>query len=97
MLLNIYSDSVCTTQAITVDQRQRLLQGNQIVDQSSDRLANAHRLALQNEEIGSEIILSLGEQREQIERSYDKVRPRSTLFHSLPSVRQHNQLDPADV
>jgi len=60
-------------QAITVDQRQRLLLGNQVVDQSSDRLARAHRLALQSEEIGTEIISSLGEQREQLERSYDKV------------------------
>ena len=30
-------------------------------------------MALQSEEIGTEIISSLGEQREQLERSYDKV------------------------
>lgn len=44
-----------------------------MLDESSDRLARAQRLAQQNEEIGVAILDELGDQRETLKRAYDKV------------------------
>lgn len=42
-----------------MDQRSNLLVGNEKLGQTSDRLQNAHRIAVQNEQIGMFIINSL--------------------------------------
>jgi vesicle transport through interaction with t-SNAREs protein 1 len=60
-------------EAITRDQRQRLLMSTQIVDESSERLARAHRTALETEEIGMETLNTLEQQKETLKRAYDKV------------------------
>jgi hypothetical protein len=59
--------------AIATGQRARLLRDQEVLDQSSDRLARAQRLAQQNEEIGIAILDELGDQRETLKRAYDKV------------------------
>ncbi|KAL6063507.1 Vesicle transport through interaction with t-SNAREs 1B [Balamuthia mandrillaris] len=61
-------------EAVTVAQRQRLLQGTDRLGDQGDRLQRAHMIALQNEEIGVEIHGSLLEQRETLERARDKTR-----------------------
>jgi hypothetical protein len=70
--------------AIATGQRARLLRDQEVLDQSSDRLARAQRLAQQNEEIGIAILDELGDQRETLKRAYDKVlttSPPPTLHH----------------
>lgn len=48
-------------------QRQRLLNSNQTLSTSSNRLDNAHRLAAENEEIGQGVLNSLVGQRIQLQ------------------------------
>ena len=55
-------------------QRQRLLQGTQVLERGSERLARSTRLALETEDVGAGILQDLQRQREQIEHSRDTVR-----------------------
>ena len=54
-------------------QRQRLLQGTATLEDGSRRLEESHRLALQTEDMGADILRDLRGQREQIENSRDTV------------------------
>ncbi|ELR23173.1 uncharacterized protein ACA1_357840 [Acanthamoeba castellanii str. Neff] len=60
-------------EALASDQRSRLLHTNERLDDHSDRLARAHRTALQSEQIGYEIQGQLREDREKLERAYGKM------------------------
>ncbi|ODN98077.1 hypothetical protein I350_07719 [Cryptococcus amylolentus CBS 6273] len=53
--------------------RSRLLQGTQTLEDSSGRLDNAHRIALETEGVGSEILRNLRGQREQLENTRDTL------------------------
>jgi vesicle transport through interaction with t-SNAREs protein 1 len=55
------------------DQRSRLLQGTQRLENASKRLEDAHRLALETETIGIGTLSDLHRQRQQIERTRDGV------------------------
>jgi vesicle transport through interaction with t-SNAREs protein 1 len=55
------------------DQRSRLLQGTQRLENASKRLEDAHRLALETESIGIGTLSDLHRQRQQIERTRDGV------------------------
>lgn len=57
----------------TQAQRQRLLQGTATLDDGSRRLQDSHRLALETEDLGADILRDLRGQREQIEHSRDTV------------------------
>eukprot|EP01089_Gocevia_fonbrunei_P011922 TRINITY_DN2672_c0_g1_i1.p1 TRINITY_DN2672_c0_g1~~TRINITY_DN2672_c0_g1_i1.p1 ORF type:complete len:150 (-),score=21.52 TRINITY_DN2672_c0_g1_i1:51-500(-) len=59
---------------LAADQRSRLLMGNSRVDDHTDRLAHAHRIAAETEEIGIEISNTLGEQTKTLQGARDKVR-----------------------
>jgi len=61
-----YSDS-------DYDQRARLLQGTEILDDGSRRLENAHKIALETEDVGADILRNLRGQREQIEHTRDTL------------------------
>lgn len=55
------------------DQRQRLLKGTETLEDGSRRLENAHRIALETEDVGADILRNLRGQREQIEHTRDTV------------------------
>jgi vesicle transport through interaction with t-SNAREs protein 1 len=54
-------------------QRQRLLQGTNTLEDGSRRLQDSHRIALETEDLGADILRDLRGQREQIENSRDTV------------------------
>lgn len=56
-----------------ISDRTRLLAGTQSLEQSTQRLENAQRVALESEDIGTDILRSLRVQREQIEHSRDML------------------------
>lgn len=56
-----------------MDQRQRLLSGTERLAQSSRRLEDSHRLALETEGIGINILSTLKGQRETLIRARDTV------------------------
>lgn len=47
----------------------------------SRRLENAHRIALETEDVGADILRNLRGQREQIEHTRDTVSPMSIVYH----------------
>lgn len=57
------------------DQRKRLLAGTRKLEESSERLKNAQRIANETKEIGASILKDLGYQREQIILARDTVFP----------------------
>lgn len=54
-------------------QRQKLLQGTSTLEDGSRRLQESHRIALETEDLGADILRDLRSQREQIENSRDTV------------------------
>jgi len=54
-------------------QRTRLLAGTQSLNDSSRRLEDSHRIALETEDVGADILRSLRVQREQIENTRDTL------------------------
>jgi len=57
----------------SMDQRSRLLQANQRMTDSTKRLQDSHRVALESEEIGNQILGDLHQQRETIVRTSNNV------------------------
>jgi vesicle transport through interaction with t-SNAREs protein 1 len=55
------------------DQRGRLLAGTETLNDGSRRLENAHRIALETEDVGADILRNLRGQRDQIEHTRDTV------------------------
>lgn len=55
-------------------QRTRLLQGTSTLADSSRRLEDSHRIALETEDVGADILRNLHMQREGIIRTRDTVR-----------------------
>jgi vesicle transport through interaction with t-SNAREs protein 1 len=53
--------------------RTRLLQGTDTLADGSRKLENAHRVALETEDVGADILRNLRGQREQIEHTRDQV------------------------
>jgi vesicle transport through interaction with t-SNAREs protein 1 len=65
-----YSDDI---EAQNMDQRMRLLHGNQKLDETSDRLQNTERIAVETEGIGVSVLGELSNQRQQLERTRDNL------------------------
>ncbi|KAG5520126.1 hypothetical protein PMAC_001202 [Pneumocystis sp. 'macacae'] len=62
-----YDESFASNQDLeSLDQRNRLLAGTRKLEESSERLKNAERVANETKEIGANILKDLGYQREQI-------------------------------
>lgn len=59
--------------ASTIDQRQRLLNGTDRLGESSRRLEDSHRLALETESIGVNVLRTLKGQRETLLRTRDTL------------------------
>ena len=69
--------------------RTRLLAGTQSLEESTRRLENSQRVALETEDIGSDILRSLRVQREQIEHSRDML-GRDTNTFPLAIIMEHS-------
>lgn len=67
-------------------QRQRLLQGTATLEDGSRRLQDSHRIALETEDLGADILRDLRGQREQIENSRDIV---SNQFPCVEYEKKH--------
>lgn len=61
-------------------QRQRLLHGTNTLEDGSRRLQDSHRIALETEDLGADILRDLRGQREQIENSRDTVSSNNTSY-----------------
>lgn len=70
---NDNEDGTSDFDASTMDQRQRLLSGTERLGQSSRRLEDSHRLALETEGVGINILSTLKGQRETMVRARDTV------------------------
>jgi vesicle transport through interaction with t-SNAREs 1 len=68
-----FNDSTSDLDSTAVDQRVRLLSGTERLNESSQRLQNSHRIALETENVGVGILGSLRSQRESIMRTRDTV------------------------
>jgi vesicle transport through interaction with t-SNAREs protein 1 len=66
-----------------MDQRQRLLSGTERLGQSSRRLEDSHRLALETEGIGINILSTLKGQRETLIRARDTVNSIAQFLYAL--------------
>jgi len=72
-----FRDSVDSVDGNNGD-RTRLLAGTSLLEDGSRRLADSHRVALETEEQGADILRSLRGQREQIENARDTLRSADT-------------------
>lgn len=54
-------------------QRVLLLQGTDSLNRASESIERSHRIAAETDQIGTDIIEELGEQREQLERTKSRV------------------------
>lgn len=54
-------------------QRVLLLQGTDSLNRASQSIERSHRIAAETDQIGTDIIEELGEQREQLERTKSRV------------------------
>lgn len=55
-------------------QRTILIQGTESLNSASESIARSQRIAVESEQIGTDIIEELGQQREQLDRTRDRVR-----------------------
>jgi len=58
---------------ITSEQKQRLLYTSERLNQSGIQLDNTYRIAVETEEIGSQILTDLNRQRETMHNSFNRV------------------------
>ena len=72
--------------AASHDQRQRLLQGTDTLNNSSARIDEAQRIAAESENIGREVLTNLHGQREQIIRSSNSVKETNTYLGESKKV-----------
>jgi vesicle transport through interaction with t-SNAREs protein 1 len=68
------------------DQRTRLLSGTETLNNSSQRLQNSHRLALETETLGAGILTDLRTQREQILNTRNTLREADSNVHNAQST-----------
>lgn len=70
---------------ITPDQKQRLLDNSERVERTGNRLEEGYRVVLETQEIGTNVLKNLEEQRETIQRSRNRVNLKKTVIsQSLP-------------
>lgn len=72
--------------SITMDQRRRLLDNSDRIERTGRNLQNGYRMVLETEEIGSQVLKDLHDQRETIQRTRGRVGSstfRLILFISL--------------
>ncbi|XP_046610874.1 vesicle transport through interaction with t-SNAREs homolog 1A [Neodiprion virginianus] len=60
--------------SITIDQRQRLLDNSDRIERTGRNLQNGYRMVLESEEVGSQVLKDLHDQRETIQRTRGRLR-----------------------
>jgi vesicle transport through interaction with t-SNAREs protein 1 len=56
-----------------MDVRTQILVGTQTLDESSERLVNTHRIAVETETIGENVLGEMNTQKQTLERARDNV------------------------
>lgn len=59
---------------MNTEQKQRLLDTAELIEETGKHLANGYRIAIETEEIGSKMLQNLHSQRETIQSSLNRVR-----------------------
>ncbi|CAH1977997.1 unnamed protein product [Acanthoscelides obtectus] len=59
---------------ISSDQKQGLLENSESLERSNNKLEQGYRVIIETQEIGSQVLKNLGEQRETIQRSRNRLR-----------------------
>lgn len=74
-------------------QRALLIQGTESLNSASQSIERSNRIAIESEQIGTDIIDNLGQQREQLDRTRDRVRALFRLFspHICTAVRERDR------
>lgn len=67
-------------------QRVLLLQGTESLNRASQSIERSHQIAAETDQIGTDIIEELGEQREQLDRTKSRVSTNSTAVVQLFSL-----------
>ncbi|XP_046752949.1 vesicle transport through interaction with t-SNAREs homolog 1A [Diprion similis] len=60
--------------SITIDQRQRLLDNSDRIERTGRNLQNGYRMVLESEEVGTQVLKDLHDQRETIQRTRGRLR-----------------------
>lgn len=60
---------------MTSEQKQRLLYTSERLNRSGIQLDNTYRIAVETEEIGSQVLSDLNRQRETMQNSFNRVSP----------------------
>ncbi|TIA78102.1 hypothetical protein E3P89_03947 [Wallemia ichthyophaga] len=85
---NSNSDSPYDVHADAHDERGHLLQGVDRVEDGNRRLENSHRIALDTEDVGADILRNLRTQREQIENTHNTLGEADTgIDRSLKTLK----------
>lgn len=71
--LDVYVLICLFVQTHLQSQRALLLQGTESLNNASQSIERSQRIAVETEQIGTDIIEELGEQREQLDRARDRV------------------------
>lgn len=72
---------MCVFQTEQQAQRTLLIQGSESLDNVTQSIARSQRIAVESEHIGTDIIEELGQQREQLDRTRDRVRHSNIIKH----------------
>lgn len=67
-------------QRLAASQRSKLFKGTQSLNRTSESIARTHQIAAETDQIGVEIIDELGQQREQLVRTKDRVSDKDESF-----------------
>nr|CAH7756987.1 unnamed protein product [Callosobruchus chinensis] len=59
---------------ISSDQKQRLLENSESLERSNKKLEHGYKVIIETQEIGNQVLKNLGEQRETIQRSRNRLR-----------------------
>ncbi|XP_027977655.1 vesicle transport through interaction with t-SNAREs homolog 1B isoform X2 [Eumetopias jubatus] len=85
-------------------QRALLLQGTDSLNRATQSIERSHRIATETDQIGSEIIEELGEQRDQLERTKSRVASippvclkQSPAYHCLLEIQRNSEKTKLEV
>lgn len=84
-LIKYYSSHELVHVCTSTTQRERLLDSTGRLDKTSNQLEEGHRIALETEQIGMDIMDNLQKDRETIQRARSRVS--ITPLHVLPTAR----------
>lgn len=66
--------------------RQLVLEGTQTLERTAESIARSHQIAIETENIGTEVISELGEQREALLRTRDRLNDANSQLDSAKTL-----------